>query len=98
MTAPGGLNYPPDMVPSMETFIQRATTLQGFGEDAKTLCDGLVNSSAGQAFVAMQARFAALNAKFETDLRTAISLGNTSIQAHGDMMDTDRRASMLFER
>ncbi len=61
MTAPGGLNYPPDMV-SMETFIERATTLQGFGEDALKLCQGLVNTSAGQAFVAMQARFAQLNA------------------------------------
>jgi uncharacterized protein YukE len=97
MTAPGGLNYPPDMVPTMEAFIQRATTMQGFGEDAKKVCDGLVNSSAGQVFLAMQTKFATLNAKFETDLRTAISLGNTSIQAYGDMMDTDRRATMMFE-
>lgn len=97
MTAPGALNYPPDMVPVMQTFIRRAAALQDKGEEAKVLCDGLVNSSAGQAFVAMQAKFARINSSLDAKVAIATAVGNTSIQAHGDMMTTDNRVARMFE-
>lgn len=96
MTAPGGLNYPPDMVPAWEAFMQKAVTAQGLGEEAATLSQGLVSSSAGQVFVAIHAQMTRISAKFEADINTANQLGKVSIQAHGDMMDTDRRVSNLF--
>jgi uncharacterized protein YukE len=97
MTAPGALNYPPDMVPVMERFIQLAQVQRGHADETKKIADGLVAVSQGQSFTAFASAMARLLADMDQNLTTATALGNSTISAHGEMMATDRRAASLFE-
>jgi hypothetical protein len=95
VTAP--LNYPPDMVPIMEQFVRTAGVQLGFADETMGIADEVKNITVSEAFTTFHLRAKNLVDRMRTTLATAQSVGGRSIQAHGDMMATDRRASALFD-
>lgn len=97
MSAPGGFNYPPELIPVMERFVATASSLLPLAEDTKRIADGVVAVSAGQTFVAFQAVMTKLVEDMKAQIAAASAFGRTSIQAGVDMHDRDRRGAMMFE-
>jgi hypothetical protein len=97
MTAPDGMNYPPDMVPIMEKFIRTAGVQLGLADETSAIANEVKNATVSAAFDNFHMKATDLVNRMRATMETAQSLGGRTIQAHGDMMSTDRRAASLFE-